>query len=75
MYFRRLVDLREDHDKTQIEIAAYLNMNEKEFGKLINSEPEKTFGDTEAWHARDGRIVMKFKKHYSSKDDYLYFEK
>ena len=55
--------------------AAYLNMNEKEFSKLINSEPEKTFGDTEAWHAPDGRIVIKFKKHYSSKDDYLYFEK
>ena len=54
--------------------AAYLNMDEKEFSKLINSKPEKTFGDTGAWHALDGRIVMKFKKHYSSKDDYLYFK-
>lgn len=27
MYFRRLEDLRTDHDKTQIEIAEYLNMN------------------------------------------------
>lgn len=54
--------------------AAYLNMDEKEFSKLIDSEPEKTFGDTGAWHAPDGRMVLKFKKHYSSKDDYLYFK-
>lgn len=27
MYFQRIRDLREDHDKTQQEIAAYLNMH------------------------------------------------
>ena len=27
MFFQRLEDLRVDHDKSQIEIAAYLNMN------------------------------------------------
>ena len=27
MYFHRLEDLRVDHDKTQIEIAEYLNLN------------------------------------------------
>ena len=54
--------------------AAYLNMDEKEFSKLINSKPEETFGDTEAWHAPDGCMVLKFKKHYANKDDYLYFE-
>ena len=56
------------------EAAAYLNMDEKEFSKLINSEPEETFGDTGAWHAPDGRMVLKFKKHYANKDNYLYFE-
>ena len=27
MYFQRLEDLRVDHDKTQIQIAEYLNLN------------------------------------------------
>ena len=27
MYFPRLEDLRVDHDKTQIQIAEYLNLN------------------------------------------------
>ena len=31
MYFKRLEDLRVDHDITQIEIAKYLNMNRNVF--------------------------------------------
>ena len=42
MHFQRIEDLRVDHDKSQIEIAAYLNLNrnvywryEKGFGKFL----------------------------------------
>ena len=54
--------------------AKYLKMSEKAFSKLINSPPEETFGDTQAWHAPDGRIVLKFKKHFCDKSALLYFE-
>lgn len=54
--------------------AEYLKMTEKAFSKLINSPPEETFGDTQAWHAPDGRIVLKFEKHFCDKSALLYFE-
>ena len=34
MYFQRLEDLRVDNDKTQIEIAEYLNLNRNVIGDM-----------------------------------------
>ena len=34
MHFQRLEDLRVDHDKTQIEIAEYLNMGRNGIGAM-----------------------------------------
>ena len=54
--------------------AEFLNLSIKEFDNLLKRKPEKMFGDTKAWHAPDGRIVLKFPKRYLTKDDLQYFE-
>ena len=36
MYFQRLEDLRVDNDKTQIEIAEYLNLNRNVYWRYEN---------------------------------------
>ena len=46
MYFRRLEDLRTDHDKTQLEIAEYLNMNRNvywRYEKGVREIPARLF--------------------------------
>ena len=40
MYFKRLEDLRVDHDLTQTEIAAYLNMNRNVYWRYERGERE-----------------------------------
>ena len=40
MVFRRIRDLREDSDKTQIEIADYLNMQRSVYRRYENGERE-----------------------------------
>ena len=40
MYFQRLEDLRVDNDKTQIEIAEYLNLNRNVYWRYEKGEPE-----------------------------------
>ena len=40
MYFKRLEDLRVDHDITQIEIAKYLNMNRNVYWRYERGERE-----------------------------------
>lgn len=40
MYFKRLADLRIDHDKGQKEIAAYLNMNRQVYSRYERGERE-----------------------------------
>ena len=40
MYFQRLEDLRVDNDKTQIEIAEYLNLNRNFYWLYENGERE-----------------------------------
>ena len=55
--------------------AKYLNMDMKEFETFLKREPEEIFcEDIKAWHAPDGRIVLKFKKKYSKKEDLIYYE-
>ena len=44
MFFQRLEDLRVDHDKSQIEIAAYLNMNRNVYWRY-----EKGVREIPAW--------------------------
>lgn len=40
MYFQRLEDLRVDNDKTQIEIAEYLNLNRSVYWRYEKGERE-----------------------------------
>ena len=40
MYFQRLEDLRVDNDKTQIEIAEYLNLNRNVYWRSEKGERE-----------------------------------
>ena len=37
-YYQRLKDIREDNDKTQKEIAAYLNMDQSNYAKYENGK-------------------------------------
>ena len=60
MYFRRLEDLRTDHDKTQIEIADYLNMNRNVYWRY-----EKGVREIPAW------AVLKLADYYGVSVDYL----
>ena len=60
MFFQRLEDLRVDHDKSQIEIAAYLNMNRNvywRYGKGVREIP--------VW------AVIKLADYYHVSTDYL----
>ena len=60
MYFHRLEDLRTDHDKTQIEIAEYLNMNRNVYWRY-----EKGVREIPAW------AVLKLADYYKVSTDYL----
>ena len=60
MFFQRLEDLRVDHDKPQIEIAAYLNMNRNVYWRY-----EKGVREIPAW------AVIKLADYYHVSTDYL----
>ena len=60
MFFQRLEDLRVDHDKTQIEIAQYLNMNRNVYWRY-----EKGVREIPAW------AVLKLADYYGVSTDYL----
>ena len=60
MYFQRLEDLRVDHDKTQIEIAAFLNMNRNVYWRY-----EKGVREIPAW------TILKLADYYKVSTDYL----
>ena len=60
MFFQRLEDLRVDHDKTQIEIAAYLNMNRNVYWRY-----EKGVREIPVW------AVIKLADYYHVSTDYL----
>ena len=60
MFFQRLEDLRVDHDKSQIEIAAYLNMNRNVYWRY-----EKGVREKPVW------AVIKLADYYHVSTDYL----
>ena len=60
MHFQRLEDLRVDHDKTQIEIAAFLNMNRNVYWRY-----EKGVREIPAW------AILKLAAYYKVSTDYL----
>ena len=60
MFFQRLEDLRVDHDKSQIEIAAYLNMNRNVYWRY-----EKGVREITVW------AVIKLADYYHVSTDYL----
>lgn len=60
MHFQRLEDLRVDHDKTQIEIAEFLNM-----GRNVYWRYEKGKREIPTW------AVLKLADYYKVSTDYL----
>ena len=60
MHFQRLEDLRVDHDKTQIEIAAFLNMNRNVYWRY-----ERGVREIPAW------AILKLADYYKVSTDYL----
>ncbi len=60
MYFRRLEDLRTDHDLTQIKIAEYLNMDREVYRRY-----EKGIREIPVW------AVIKLAELYQCSTDYL----
>ena len=60
MFFQRLEDLRIDHDKSQIEIAAYLNLNRNVYWRY-----EKGVREIPSW------AVIKLADYYHVSTDYL----
>lgn len=60
MEIKRLRDLREDSDKTQLEIAAYLSMHRSVYRRYESGERE-----TPLW------VVMKLADYYQVSTDYL----
>ena len=60
MYFQRLEDLRVDNDKTQIEIAEYLNLNRSVYRRYESGERE-----IPVW------AVIKLADYYRVSTDYL----
>ena len=60
MYFQRLEDLRVDNDKTQIEIAEYLNLNRNVYWR-----DEKGEREIPVW------ALIKLADYYRVSTDYL----
>ena len=60
MHFQRIEDLRIDHDKSQIEIAAYLNLNRNVYWRY-----EKGIREIPAW------AVIKLAELYETSTDYI----
>lgn len=60
MEFRRIRDLREDHDKTQQEVADYLNMHRSVYRRY-----EKGTREIPVW------AVVKLADYYHTSTDYL----
>lgn len=60
MELRRLRDLREDHDRTQQQVAAYLNMHRSVYRRYESGEREAP-----VW------VVCKLADYYGVSTDYL----
>ena len=61
MYFRRLRDLREDHDYTQEHVATYLNMHRSVYRRYETGERE-----IPVW------AVIKLSELYGCSTDYIF---
>ena len=51
----------------------FFESNEKATA-FLRRKPEAVFGNSKAWHWKDGRIIMKSPKLFSDKNTLLYFE-
>ena len=60
VHFQRIEDLRVDHDKTQIEVAEYLNMQRGVYRRYEKGERE-----IPVW------AVIKLAKFYNTSTDYI----
>lgn len=60
MYFRRIKDLREDHDKSQKAVADYLNMHRSVYRRYKSGERE-----IPTW------AVLKLAELYHTSTDYI----
>ena len=60
MYFRRIKDLREDHDKSQKAVADYLNMHRSVYRRYESGERE-----IPTW------VVLKLAELYHTSTDYI----
>lgn len=60
MYFKRLADLRIDHDKGQKEIASYLNMTRQVYGSYERGDRELP-----VW------ALIKLADYYHTSTDYI----
>ena len=60
MHFQRIEDLRVDHDKSQVEIAAYLNLNRNVYWRY-----EQGIREIPAW------AVIKLADLYQTTTDYI----
>ena len=60
MYFKRLEDMRVDHDRTQIQIAEYLNLNREVYRRY-----EKGIREIPVW------ALIKLADLYKTSTDYL----
>lgn len=60
MEIKRIKDLREDHDKTQQEVASALNMHRSVYRRYESGERE-----TPSW------VVVKLAQYYEVTTDYL----
>lgn len=60
MEIKRIRDMREDHDKSQQEIADYLNMHRSVYRRYESGERE-----TPAW------VIVKLAEYYHVSTDYL----
>ena len=60
MHFQRIEDLRVDHDKSQVEIAAYLNLNRNVYWRY-----ETGIREIPAW------AVIKLADLYQTTTDYI----
>ena len=59
-YYRRLRDLREDHDRTQVEVAEYLGMKQSQYSRY-----ERGLRDLPT------DVVIRLARYYNTSADYL----
>ena len=61
MLYKRLADLRNDHDKTQAQLAEYLHCNPLVYGRY-----ERGVREIPAW------MVVELAKYYEVSSDYIF---